>query len=88
MLIRFDDLGSSVYTDEVPADLAAEMPALYESAFAVVERFRCFEPNAPLGMCALDQPRHRLVFTVRGSTARVLNRVIPIQIGEQLPRIC
>lgn len=76
---RFPDLGATVHCAEAPEELAEELPERYSSCFSVVEYFDLYD--RPSQMCAveLDDPHHVVLFTVKGRTADVLNRVIDIE---------
>ena len=64
---------------EAPQELVEELPKRYSSCFSVVEYFDLYDH--PSQMCAveLDDPHHVVLFTVKGRTADVLNKVIDIE---------
>ena len=68
-----------VYLDHVPDALLAELPARYSSPFSTAEYFAIYDRPAHLQAVELGTPRHVLVFTSRGATADVLNKVIDIE---------
>ena len=75
----FPDLGATVHLDEAPPELLDELPGLYESPFSTAQYFAIYDRPWRLYACELDEPRHVLVFTSRGATADVLNKVIEIE---------
>ena len=78
--VSYPDLGAVVHVDEAPAELTAELPALYSSSFSTLEYFTLYDRARPaeLRVCELVEPRHVIVFRARGATAEVLNKVIDI----------
>jgi hypothetical protein len=61
--------------------LLAELPGLYGSVFATPEYFTLYDHPRRLAVCELDEPRHVVVFTRRGATVDVLNKVFDIEPG-------
>jgi hypothetical protein len=74
----FADLDAVVHLDGAPRTLLNELPALYGSAFSVAEYFAIYDRPPRLYACELRAPRHVIVFTARGATVDVLNKVIDI----------
>jgi hypothetical protein len=72
------DLGATVFKDSVPAGLADELPGLYSSIFSTLDWFLTYDQMEPEGAVVLEEPRHVLLFAVRGDTVEVLNKVIVI----------
>ena len=77
--VAFPDLGAIVHLGEVPPQLLDELPGLYSSAFSTAQYFAIYDRPRHLYACELDEPRHVLVFTSRGATVDVLNKVIDIE---------
>jgi hypothetical protein len=75
----FADLDAVVYLDGAPRELLNELPELYSSAFSVADYFAIYDRPPRLYVCELDAPRHVIVFTARGATVDVLNKVIDIE---------
>ena len=72
---EYADLGAVVHLDGIPSLLEAELPSLYASAFCTPEYFRIYHDRPEiLCACELREPRHIVVFSVRGATAEVLNK--------------
>jgi hypothetical protein len=72
--LPYEDLGAVVYLDDVPAALLAELTPLYASPFSTHEYFRIYDRPRSLCACELREPRHIVVFTVKGATAEMLNK--------------
>jgi len=81
-LVACPDLGAHVALGWVPSTWAAILPALYSSAYSVMELMTASESGSELGACRLDDPEHVLVFARHGRTAAVLNRLIDIAPGS------
>ena len=77
--VAFPDLKAVVHLDEAPAELLAELPELYSSAFSIAEYFAIYDRPRRMYACELDEPHHVIVFTSHGATAEVLNKVIEIE---------
>ena len=75
----FADLDAVVHLDGAPRELLDELPGLYDSAFSVAEYFAIYDRPPRLYACELNAPRHVIVFTARGATVDVLNKVIDIE---------
>jgi hypothetical protein len=75
----FPDLGATIDCDDFPADLASELPGRYDSCFCVAEYFDIYDRPKNVSTCQLDEPRHVVVFTVKGATAEILNKVVDIE---------
>ena len=79
--VAYPDLGAVVHLDGAPDALLAELPGLYSSPFSTLAYFTIYDHVRPadLRVCELDEPHHVLVFTARGASAEVLNKVIDIE---------
>jgi hypothetical protein len=77
--VAYPDLGAIVHLDEAPPELLDELPGLYSSAFSTAQYFAIYDRPRHLYACELDEPRHVFVFTSRGATVDVLNKVIDIE---------
>ena len=75
----YPDLGAVVTCDELPADLACDLPRRYSSCFCVAEYFDIYDRPDNVHTCQLEEPRHVVAFTVKGTTAEVLNKVVDIE---------
>jgi hypothetical protein len=75
----FPDLGATIDCDDFSADLARELPDRYDSCFCVAEYFDIYDRPENVSTCQLDEPRHVVVFTVKGATAEILNKVVDIE---------
>ena len=79
----YADLGAVVHPDgrlaDAPAELLAELPALYGSPFSTAEYFATYDRPRRVGVCELREPRHVVVFAPHGATADVLNKVAAIE---------
>ena len=79
----YADLGAVVHPDgrlaDAPAELLAELPALYGSPFSTAEYFATYDRPQRVGVCELREPRHVVVFAPHGATADVLNKVAAIE---------
>jgi CelD/BcsL family acetyltransferase involved in cellulose biosynthesis len=84
---RYEDLSSTLYVNDVPAWVPAELVSLYGSMYATMEYFRIYDAASGMSTCILDDPRHVVVFTVTGGEATVLNKVFEID-PESADRLC
>lgn len=75
----YPDLGATVDCDGLPDELARELPQCYDSCFSVAEYFEIYDCPDNLHTCQLSEPRHVIVFTIKGATAQILNKVIEIE---------
>ncbi len=75
----YPDLGAVITCDELPSDLAGELPRRYNSCFCVAEYFDIYDRPDNVHTCQLEEPRHVVAFTVKGATAEVLNKVVDIE---------
>jgi CelD/BcsL family acetyltransferase involved in cellulose biosynthesis len=75
----YPDLGAVITCDELPKDLAGELPRRYSSCFCVAEYFDIYDRPDNVHTCQLEEPRHVVAFTVKGATAVVLNKVVDIE---------
>lgn len=80
--VDYDDLGSTVYVGEVPAWATDELPRLYQSCYSVLEYFTIYDGAKMLSTCVLGDPRHIVVFAVRGRTAVVMNQLFDIDLDS------
>ena len=74
----FPDLRATVYLASVPNGLAEEIDQLYSSLFTTMDWFASHDDAKPTGACVLAQPRHVLLFYVKGDTVEVLNKAFEI----------
>ena len=86
-VLRYPDLRATVYPYRVPPGLAAELPGLYDSAFATLDWFLAWDRRLPTGACVLDDPRHVVFFCVDGATIEVLNKVFEMAPADAA-RLC
>jgi hypothetical protein len=86
-VLRYPDLGATIHPYRVPPGLADELPDLYGSVFATLDWFLALDRRVPTGACVLDDPRHVVLFWVRGGTIEVLNKVFDIAPGD-VERLC
>jgi CelD/BcsL family acetyltransferase involved in cellulose biosynthesis len=56
-----------------------ELETVYGSTYTTLRYFRLFKPPPPWFTCVLDNPRHIVVFGMKGGTALVLNSVLAIE---------
>lgn len=85
--LRYADLGAEVYPSEVPGGTLDRLPQLYSSLFSTIDWFVTHDDAEPTGACLLDEPRHALVFFVKGDTVEILNKVIAIE-ARDVTRAC
>lgn len=76
--LAFADLEATVYPTSVPDGLAEEIDHLYSSLFTTTDWFVSHDDAEPTGACVLAQPRHVLLFYVKGDTVEVLNKAFEI----------
>jgi CelD/BcsL family acetyltransferase involved in cellulose biosynthesis len=76
--VEFDDLGATVYPASVPDGLPEAVDRLYGSLFSTVDWFVTHDDALPEGACVLREPRHVILFRVRGDTVEVLNKAFEI----------
>lgn len=86
-VLRYADLGATVYPYCVPQGLAEELPGLYGSVFATLDWFLAWDRLLPTGACVLDDPHHVILFCVEGATIEVLNKVFEIA-PDDAARLC
>jgi hypothetical protein len=86
-VLRYPDLGATVYPYRVPRELAEELPALYGSVLSTLDWFLAWDRRPPTGACVLDDPRHVVLFCVKGATIEVLNKVFEMAPSDAA-RLC
>lgn len=72
--IDYDVLGSTVHVGEGPTWATDELPGLYQSCYSVLVYFTVYDGAKVLSTCVLSEPRHVVVFAVKGHTAAVMNQ--------------
>ncbi len=79
-VIRYGDLGASVYPSGVPARVADELVTQYRTFRATIDCFLLWDGVQPTGVCILEEPHHLLVFHAWWSdTLEILNKGIEIE---------
>ena len=79
-VIRYGDLGASVYPSGVPARVADELVTQYRTFRATIDCFLLWDGVQPTGVCILEEPHHLLVFHAwRSDTLEILNKGIEIE---------
>lgn len=76
---RFPDLGATIQCTAACPLLAAQLPERYSSVFCTLEYFDLYDHPPNLNACVLDQPDHVVLFTVKGRTIDILNKLIDIE---------
>ncbi len=84
---RFTDLGATVHCGPVADELFDELPGLYSNALTTRGWFEAFDRIVPIGACVLDDPRHVLLFVMRGDAVEIINKAIAIAPREAW-RVC
>ena len=72
-------LGAEVFLDCAPDEFAEEMSSRYGSFFSTVEYLRLYSHPPNYNACVLDRPRHAILFSLRGRTADILNRLVDFE---------
>jgi hypothetical protein len=70
---------AEVFLDCAPQEFASELSSRYGSFFSTPEYFALYSHPPNYNACMLDHPRHAVLFSLRGHTADVLNRLIDIE---------
>jgi CelD/BcsL family acetyltransferase involved in cellulose biosynthesis len=86
-VLRYPDLGATVYPYRVPRELAEELPTLYGSVLSTLDWFLAWDCRLPTGVCVLDDPRHVVLFRIEGATIEVLNKVFEMAPNDAA-RLC
>ena len=86
-MLRYPDLGATVYPYCVPPGLADELPDLYGSVFATWDAFLVWDGRLPTGACVLDEPRHVVLFRGADHTVEVLDHGCAIAPAD-VARLC
>ncbi len=86
-VLRYADLGATVYPYRVPRELAEELPARYGSVPSTLDWFLAWDRRPPTGACVLDGPRHVVLFRIEGATIEVLNKVFEMAPSDA-ERLC
>jgi hypothetical protein len=76
---RLPQLGAEVFLDCAPEEFAHELSARYGSYFSTVEYFALYAHPPNYNACVLDRPRHAIMFSLRGHTADILNRLVDLE---------
>lgn len=76
---RLPQFGAEVLLDCAPEEFADELSERYGSFFSTVEYMALYAQPPNYNACTLERPRHDILFTLRGHTADILNRLIDIE---------
>jgi hypothetical protein len=79
-------LQSTIYLGEVPVWATQELPELYQSCYSILEYFDIYDGAKTMSTCVLSDPRHIVLFSVRGRTAVVMNQLFDID-AESAARV-
>ncbi len=87
-VLRYPDLGATIFPYRVPDGLVDELPELYGTVFSSMDWFLASDLVLPTGACVLDGPRHVVLFRpCDGGTIEVLNKVFAIA-SPDAARLC
>jgi hypothetical protein len=76
---RFPDLGAVLHCAGTGEWLSRELPERYSSCFSTLEYFKLYDHPRSICACELEHPRHIILYSIRGGTVDVLNKLIDIE---------